>query len=144
MAAQVPARQQAREIAELSAKSLRRIVRLGGTANAYLRVIAHAKHDPVVVTAVERYLLAARRAEKHADTATRDLFAKADDTLAQQLTGLTGPDIDLLRRETAQRPLAGGGERAGPVGVRGEGGRGQAAARHRRGRRPPRGPGAAR
>ncbi|MDQ0605401.1 hypothetical protein QF037_009746 [Streptomyces canus] len=106
MAAQVPARQQAREIAELSAKSLRRIVQLGGTANAYIQVIAHAKHDPVVVTAVERYLLAARRAEKHADTATRGLFAKADDTLAQHLTGLTGPDFDLLRRETAQRRLA--------------------------------------
>lgn len=106
MAASAQSRQLSREIAELGSKALRRIVRLGPTtANGYLRVIAHANNDPAVVTAVERYLLAARRAERHADTGTKQMFAKADEILQKQLSGLGGRDIELLRRELDHRRL---------------------------------------
>lgn len=106
MAGTRASRQLVTEIARLSDKSVRRIVRLAPkTANAYLRILQRAGYDPQVTVAVERYLLAARRAEKHHDNATKQMFAKADAVLAARLSSMSGADVDLLGRELAQRRL---------------------------------------
>lgn len=100
-------RELAQDIIQLSGKSVQRIVRLAPKlAGGYLRLIARAGHDPAVVAAVERYLVAARRAEKHADDATRKIFAQADNVLAKRLAEMTGPDVELLGRELAHRRLS--------------------------------------
>jgi len=113
MAASQASRALAAEISLLSRKSLARIVRLAPkTANAYLRLLQRAGHDPEVVVAVERYLLAARRAERHADDATKQLFTAADDILRQRLAGMKAREAELLSRELAHRRLAVLGETA--------------------------------
>jgi hypothetical protein len=95
------------EIRTLSATSLQRIVKLGPKlANSYVRVIERSGNDPAVIEAVKQYLLAAGRAEGHADDATKQLFAAADGILAARLDAMTGADVELLRRELAQRRLA--------------------------------------
>src|SRR4051794_33414670 len=100
------AQELADEIAELGRTMVRRVVRLPPQqANTYLRIIAQAKNDRTVVEAIDRYLLAVRRAEKHADPLNRQLFAEADAALSKHLATLTGPDITLLERELVQRRL---------------------------------------
>lgn len=107
MAASPASRALAEEISLLSRKSLARIVRLAPkTANAYLRLLQAAGHDPEIVVAVERYLLAARRAERHADDATMQLFKAADDILRERLAGLKAREAEWLSRELAHRRLS--------------------------------------
>jgi hypothetical protein len=104
MANSTVSKQLAKEISRLDSAALRRIVRLSPrTANAYLRVIERSGHDPAVMAAIDRYAVAAARAERHADDATRKVFAEMDAGLGKHLGSLPGKDIELLRREMAHR-----------------------------------------
>ena len=97
----------AKQIAELGAKTVSRVVRLAPTtSSAYLRLIQRSGNDKEVIAAVERYLVVARRAEKHADDATKKLFDAAHERLAARLEGIPGKDMDFLRGELKARRLA--------------------------------------
>jgi hypothetical protein len=108
MAAATPlSRALTKEITKLGRATVLRIVRLAPeTAGAYFRLIQRSGNDPDVVAAVKAYVLAARRAEKYADDATKKLFAGADEVLTARLKRATDPDSQLLGRELAHRRLA--------------------------------------
>lgn len=104
MAAQRSPEQVVQDIAELSRTATTKVVRLSpAVRGGFVRLIGAARHRSAVVAAVDQYLLASRRVESHADPAALAVFTRADAVLTQQLATVTGPDMDLLRRELAQR-----------------------------------------
>ena len=96
----------AQEIKLLSETGVARVVRLSPeVGGAFAALVAKSADKAAVNTAVERYLLAASRLQKHNDPGVRALFIAADDALAAHVKAATGRDIELLARELAQRRI---------------------------------------